>query len=88
MREDRRGTTRSTVSTGSDEEMEEVEEVEEDSTSNLDMVTGKGTYIPVTGHVTVREVKDTTKQNNVSVKVNEDLLNRRISEYGLVDWVG
>jgi hypothetical protein len=22
------------------------------------------------------------------VKVNEDLLNRRISEYGLVDWVG
>ena len=69
--------------TGVDEEMEEVEEGEEDSISNVCMDGGQGTFIPDTVDPTVAAVRSVSKTTN-TVMVKEDILYKRISEYGLV----
>ena len=77
------GKGHSRASAGVDEEMEEVEEGEEDSISNVRMDAGRGTFIAGTGGATVAAVRVASKKKN-AVMVKEDILYKRISEYGLV----
>ena len=77
------GEGRPRAPTGVDEDMEGVEEGEEDSISNVRMDTGQGTFIPGTGDPTVAAVRAVSKKT-YAVMVKEDMLYKRISEYGLV----
>ena len=45
--------------------MEDDDEMEEDSTSNVEMVLGQGTFIVGPGHVTVTEVRVVSNQKHM-----------------------
>ena len=65
------------------EEMEDREEMEVESTSNVPMLAAGGTFIAGTADTTVTEVRHSTKRHRACENVSEDLLNRRIQDYGL-----
>ena len=64
--------------------MEDREEMEVESTSNVPMLAAGGTFIAGTADTTVTEVRHSTKRHRACENVSEDLLNRRIQDYGLV----
>jgi hypothetical protein len=64
--------------------MEEEMEMEEDSSSTVAMPAARGTFIPGTADGTVTEVRNSQKRQCTDVNVSEDLLNRKIQDYGLV----
>ena len=63
--------------------MEDREEMEVESTSNVPMLAAGGTFIAGTADTTVTEVRHSTKRHRACENVSEDLLNRRIQDYGL-----
>ncbi len=77
------GEGRPRAPTGVDEDIEGVEEGEKDSISNVRMDAGQGTFIAGTGDPTVAAVRAASKKT-YAVMVKEDMLHKRISEYGLV----
>ena len=66
------------------EEMEDNEGMEEDSTINVKMLVGHGTFIVDTTDGTVTDTSHRPKVQRPVVKVSEDVLNRQIQDYGLV----
>ena len=60
------------------------EEMEECSTSNMQMLAARGTFIADTADGTVTQARDSAKRQRAAVNVSEDLLNRQIQDYGLV----
>ena len=67
-----------------DKEMEDNEGMQEDSTINVQMLEGRGTFIAGTADGTVTDVRHRAKRQRAAVKVSEDVLNRQIQDYGLV----
>ena len=64
--------------------MEDEENLREGGLGRLDQDCGNGRGSVNFHDDTVREVRVSSKQKHTSVKVTEDLLNRRIQVYGLV----
>jgi hypothetical protein len=58
--------------------------MEEDSTSNVQMLAARGTFIAGTADGTVTQARDSAKRQRAAVNVSEDLLNREIQDYGFV----
>jgi len=65
------------------EEMEDRAEMEAESTSNVPILAAGGTFIAGTADTTVTEVRHSEKRHRACENVSEDLLNRRIQDYGL-----
>ena len=63
--------------------MEDREEMEAESTSNVPMLAAGGTFIAGTADTTVTEVRHCRKRRRACENESEDLLNRRIHDYGL-----
>ena len=71
-------------SVAGEEEMEDNEEMEKDSSSNVSILTPRGTCIPVTQDGTVTGTRHSSRRHRSVVNVSEDLLNRQIQDYWLV----
>ncbi len=72
------------ASTAGEDDMEDDAEMEDDSTSNVPMLAAGGTFIAGTADGTVTEARYSSKRHRAAENMSEDLLNRRIQEYGLV----
>ena len=72
------------ASTAGEEEMEDDAEMEDDSSSNVPMLAAGGTFIAGTADGTVSEARYSSKRHRTAENMSEDLLNRRIQDYGLV----
>ncbi len=72
------------ASTAGEEEMEDDKEMEDDSTSNVPMLAAGGTFIAGTADGTVTEARQSSKRHRAAENMSEDLLNRRIQDYGLI----
>ena len=64
--------------------MEDHVEMEQDSTSNVTMLTVRGTFMTDTADGTVTETRNSTNRHRADENVSEDCLHRRIQDYGLV----
>ena len=58
--------------------------MQEDSTNNVQMLAARGTFIAGTADGTVTEDRYSNKRHRTAENMSEDLLNRRIQDYGLV----
>ena len=72
------------ASTAGEEELEDDAEMEDDSTSNVSMLATGGSFITGTADGTVSEARYSSKRHRTAENMSEDLLNRRIQDYGLV----
>jgi hypothetical protein len=72
------------ASAAGEEQLENHVEMQQDSTSNVEMIAARGTFIAGTADGTLTEARHCTKRHRAAENLSEDLLNRHIQDYGLV----
>jgi hypothetical protein len=72
------------ASAAGEEQLEDHVEMQQDSTSNVEMLAARGTFIAGTADGTLTEARHSTKRHRAAENLSEDLLNRHIQDYGLV----